>query len=223
MADLLSRDAIYMNRAIDENVNVVTGPDNPAPTLRRSARLAAKAAASTANTPISINVTPIVTTGRTQGETKRTRGRPKNSTNKSLGAEVTSHERYVSIPPPDAPSIRPHIPLVMPSPERIVPERLPKPDMSIPVDTMNNHRFDMQPETYFPATKQLFDNPDVSVNFSNKFHGTVPERTRDKVRELALKNYNIQITRGIAGCRLPRPWPFPLASRQWGVRCIAGE
>lgn len=70
---------------------------------------------------------------------------------------------------------------------------LPKPSMSIPIDTMNDSHFDAEPITFLPEDKQFFDDPDVPISFYNKFHGTVPERTRNKVCELAKTMYRSHV------------------------------
>ena len=63
--------------------------------------------------------------------------------------------------------------------------------MSMPVDTLYHRTASDDKVIYLPDNKPLFhaDN----VKFSNKFHGSVPKRICDKIRELALKDYNISI------------------------------
>ena len=68
-------------------------------------------------------------------------------------------------------------------------------DMSTPVDSFENQSLDAQETTYFPEPKPLFDDDITPMKFSNKFHGSVPERTRQKIRELALKDFNVNISK----------------------------
>ena len=72
---------------------------------------------------------------------------------------------------------------------------LPKPDVSKPVDLLNYETFGDNAITYLPESKSLFDNENIDVRFSDRFRGSVPVRTRNKIRELALKDYKLGVTK----------------------------
>ena len=59
---------------------------------------------------------------------------------------------------------------------------LPKPDVSKPFD-LNYETFGDDKITYLPESKSLFDNDNVDSRFSDRFHRSVPVRTRNIIRE----------------------------------------
>ena len=60
---------------------------------------------------------------------------------------------------------------------------------------MNYETFGGDKITYLPESKSLFDNENVDVRFSDRFHGSVPVKTRKKIRELALMEYKMGSTK----------------------------
>ena len=67
--------------------------------------------------------------------------------------------------------------------------------METPVDKLNFDAFGQDEKTtYLPISKPIFVNSDFRVKFSDNFHGSVPSRTRQKVREMALKDYKLSVT-----------------------------
>ena len=73
---------------------------------------------------------------------------------------------------------------------------LPKPDVSKPFD-LNYETFGDEKITYLPESKSLFDNENVDSRFSDRFHGSVPVRTRNIIRELALNDIQWVLLRKI--------------------------
>ena len=46
----------------------------------------------------------------------------------------------------------------------------------------------------------MFDNENIDVRFLDRFRGSVPVRTRNKIRELALKDYKLGVTKDDIKC-----------------------
>ena len=72
---------------------------------------------------------------------------------------------------------------------------MPTPDVSNPVDLINYETFGDDKITSLPESKSLFYNENVDVWFSDRFRGSVSGRTRNKICELALRDYKIGITK----------------------------
>ena len=196
-ADMLSRLPDYSNAStsMPEIVNMVEdNVESSRPPLRRSPRIAA-----------------MMAQKQLEQQSEVVRHVPKPTPSRKVKRSATKMNPPGEIPidrtldrvtavPPDGPPIKqsnpeirpPQLSLIKPSNPHSV-TKLPKADMSSPIDAVNNNAFGDIINTFEP--KPLYENDNLKVQFADRFHGSVPARTRDKVRELALKDYNIGISR----------------------------
>ena len=209
LADLLSRMPDHENQSnsIPEFVNVA---DDVTPPLRRSPRLAAKAALQQPShipaPPTSLRRSPRLAAKNSASQNEiKISSQPSPSMLRTPSGSSVQSDKDISVPlEPPTSSFEPTIdaPLSVPPLLHLLNSKVTSDsqqrrlsDMSTPVDSFENKSLDGQQRTYFPETKPLFDDDSVSIKFSNKFHGSVPERTRQKVRALALKDFNIDISK----------------------------
>ena len=70
-------------------------------------------------------------------------------------------------------------------------------DLQIPQPPANNNIDinDTLPHKYFPENYQLFEESRPNLIFKNRFHGTIPDLVRKRIRELAKRNYKLQLDR----------------------------
>ena len=218
MADFLSRSPVICHRSdtIPELLSMVKGNETAttAPP-RRSPRLAEKAEAvrlkaeaeavklqssSSAGSaqPITSSRKPRVKRVKPDVETQMTKSdsmpaSTQDSRSNTVTGPVSGLPR-TSISEQLSPTTLPPLSLIKPAvdPSSI---SLPRPDVSKPVDLMNYETFGDNAITYLPESKSLFDNENIDVRFSDRFRGSVPVRTRNKIHELALKDYKLGVTK----------------------------
>ena len=54
---------------------------------------------------------------------------------------------------------------------------------------------DNLPHKYYPEDSQLFEESRPKLTFKNRFHGTIPDAVRKRIRELAKRNYKLNLDR----------------------------
>ena len=64
-------------------------------------------------------------------------------------------------------------------------QKLIKPLLKDPIDTVNKDTFGNEQAIKYPENKLLFDNEKPELKFNERFHGSVPIRTREKIQNLA--------------------------------------
>ena len=198
MADMLSRCPV--------NLVGVTGTEG-VPELRRSSRLAAKAATvAPPPQPVNGQCKPDPQVSRNTTAPKRGRGRPRKTPLKVdtlPSLPTTSNDKSAAVPKLTetnlhrlvTPNVLPERPLdlklVYQPPPPVI---LPQPQGAIPVDSQNRSEFGTNHRVFLPENRHIFDSVPRKLIFADKFHGTVPERTRQKVRELATAGYKLPIS-----------------------------
>ena len=172
------------------------------PPLRRSPRIAARDAACAAATvtppPKPIPVTPKPASLASTPAVAPSREIPSRSdtgTPRPIPPTVSQTLHNDNVMPPQLVINRPAaLGLIKPSRDTHDALHVQKPKFEKPVDTLNFETFGNEHTTHLPIPRPLLSKTD-EIKFANKFHGSVPARTREKVRELALKDYKLSVTR----------------------------
>ena len=205
LADMLSRDLDFTNHSnsFPEISNMVAdNAETQNPPLWRSPRLAEKAARrqqELANNSVKQQAPTEPLTRRSQ-HVKHTSSEADGMASQAArpamlgtGLSSTNHEATPISQPTRPQLIPPQLPLIKPSIE--VPVKNRRSDMVVPVDTLYQRSVGDNKMIYLPEHKSLFDNKNIKVKFSDRFHGSVPQRTRNQIRGLALKDYKIGINK----------------------------
>jgi hypothetical protein len=189
-------------------INMAGGSGDSNQPVRRSARIAARNNAnSSTGIPQSSTVSvdsqslqntniPTNTEKQSQNKTGKRRGRPPKT---KIIPNSPGVDQTVIVPP-----VNPVPGLTQGSPQAPLPihnyfDRLHKPNPIIlnpellkHVDVKNSDVYGHETLTFLPEPRPLFEsNP--NVKFCDKFHGSVPPRARDKVRDLACRNYTLDL------------------------------
>lgn len=163
--------------------------------LRRSARIAAQ----------EVKVTPPALPQQTQNKpvnpSNKRRGRPpkvKIMTDKPVQYQPdvnieNTQDDNTGFQTPDYTNYRPVI--RMPDDEQNIQCKPPAMPNITPVDTLNDTEYGTTRITYLPESKPLFDNNEMNVKFSDKFHGSVPHTVRQQIRNLVYTDYRLNITK----------------------------